>query len=86
MIGVGRTIPSFRLALVEEEQEWKPFRNALDKKDRKEFDSMFADARLYISACSYATRPVRVQPVLMALVFHHYKQLTKMTERMEVVP
>ncbi len=44
-------MPSFRLALIEEEQEWKPFRNALDKKDRKEFDSMFADVRLYISAC-----------------------------------
>jgi hypothetical protein len=48
-------MPSFRLALIEEEHEWKPFRNALDKKDRKEFDSMFADVRLYvrlyISAC-----------------------------------
>jgi hypothetical protein len=81
---MGRTMPSFRLALIEEEQEWKPFRNALDKKDRKEFDSMFADVRLYISACSYATRPVRAQPVFMALAFHHYKQLTKIAERMEM--
>ncbi|MEW6603126.1 MAG: hypothetical protein AB1351_00370 [Thermoproteota archaeon] len=81
---MGRTMPSFRLALVEEEQEWKSFRNALDKNDRKEFDSMFADIRLYISACSYATKPVRVQPVLMTLAFHHYKQLTKMAERMEM--
>lgn len=79
---MGRTMPSFRLALMEEEREWKPFRNALSKRDRKEFDSMFADARLYISACSYATKPVRVQPVFMALVLHHYKQLTKMAERM----
>lgn len=78
-------MPSFRLALIEEEQEWKPFRNALDRRDRKEFDSMFADVRLYISACSYATRPIRVQPVLMALAFHHYKQLTRIAERMEMV-
>jgi hypothetical protein len=28
---MGRTIPSFRLALEMEEREWKPFRNALDK-------------------------------------------------------
>ena len=80
---MGRTIPSFRLALMEEERCWKPFRNALDKQDRKEFDSMFADARLYISACSYATKPVRVQAVLMALAFHHCKQLTKIAEQME---
>lgn len=83
MSSMGRTMPSFRLALMEEEQEWKPFRNALDKQDRKEFDSMFADVRLYISACSYATKPVRVQPVFMALVFHHYKQLIRMVEQME---
>ena len=70
-------MPSFRLALAEEEREWKQFRNSLDRKDRKEFDSMFADARLYISACSYAVKPVRVQPIMLALVFHHYKRLAR---------
>jgi len=35
---MGRTIPSFRIALaMDEKEEWKPFRNALDKSDRKEF-------------------------------------------------
>jgi hypothetical protein len=34
--------------MAEEEREWKSFRNSLDRRDRKEFDSMFADARLYI--------------------------------------
>ena len=75
---MGRTIPSFRLAVAEEEREWKSFRNSLDRRDRKEFDSMFADARLYISACSYAAKPVRLQPIMLALVFHHYKQLVRL--------
>jgi hypothetical protein len=38
---MGRTIPSFRTVLEIEKEEWKPFRNALDKKDRKEFDEMW---------------------------------------------
>ena len=38
---MGRTIPSFRIALAMEKEDWKPFRNALDKKDRKEFDEMW---------------------------------------------
>ena len=38
---MSRTVPSFRIVLVEEKTEWKPFRNALDKKGRKEFDEMF---------------------------------------------
>lgn len=33
-----------------EKDDWKPFRNALDKKDRKKFDEMMFDPpRLYIS-------------------------------------
>jgi hypothetical protein len=30
---MGRTMPSFRIALAREKEEWKPFRNALDPKD-----------------------------------------------------
>jgi hypothetical protein len=48
---MGRTIPSFRIALAMEKEEWKSFRNALDKSDRKKFDEMFDIPRLYISAC-----------------------------------
>jgi hypothetical protein len=32
---MGRTIPSFRIASVEEQKEWKEFRQALDKKIEK---------------------------------------------------
>jgi hypothetical protein len=37
---MGRTGPSFRAVLADEKAEWKPFRNALDKSDRKKFDEM----------------------------------------------
>jgi hypothetical protein len=30
-----RIVPSFRIVLAEEKAEWKPFPNALDKKERK---------------------------------------------------
>jgi hypothetical protein len=49
---MGRTIPSFRIVLKIEKEEWKPFRNALDKKERKAFDEMWDIPRLYITACS----------------------------------
>lgn len=72
---MGRTIPSFRLAQMYEEREWRPFRNALARSERKQFDKIFATSRLYISACSYATKPVLIQPILMSIILHHYKQL-----------
>jgi hypothetical protein len=74
---MGRTIPSFRIALAMEKEDWKPFRNALDKSDRKKFDDMFDIPRLYSSACSYAVQPVRLYPILMSILLYHYKQLTQ---------
>jgi hypothetical protein len=75
---MGRTIPSFRLASVEEEREWKVFRNALDKSERRIFNEMFSISHLYNSACSYATNPIRTRPILMSIMSHHYKQLRKL--------
>ena len=80
---MGRTIPSFRIATVVEEKEWKSFRNSLDKSDRKIFDQMFSVAHMYNSASSYTTKPVRIQPILMSIIFHHYKQLVKLSEEIK---
>lgn len=81
---MGRTIPAFRLVQMYEEAEWKPFRNALSKSERKEFDRMFATSRLYISACSYAVKPIRIQPIFMAIIFHHYRQLVEISEKLGI--
>jgi hypothetical protein len=35
---MGRTIPSFRIVIAQEKKEWKPFREGLDKKEKKMFD------------------------------------------------
>jgi hypothetical protein len=80
---MGRTIPSFRIALELEEAEWKPFRNALDKSDRKKFDDMFDIPRLYLSACSYAVQTVRLHPILMSILLHCYKQLVDCISQVE---
>jgi len=74
---MGRTIPSYRIAAEIERSKWKGFRERLDKKDRKEFDKMFDYSRLYNSAGSNACRPVLMHPILMSIIFEHYKQLRK---------
>jgi hypothetical protein len=73
---MGRTIPSFRIALYQEEKRWKDFRSKLGKKEKISFDQMFAAARLYISACMMCCRPIRLQPIMMAIIFHHFKQIS----------
>jgi hypothetical protein len=80
---MGRTIPSFRIALEMEKEEWKPFRNALDKSDRKIFDEMFDIPQFYISACSNSVQHVRLHPILMSILLYNYKQLTRCTSEVE---
>jgi hypothetical protein len=61
-----------------EEREWKPFRNALDKSDRKKFDEMFDTPRLYISACSNSVQLVPLHPIIIIIIsilVHHYREL-----------
>ena len=79
---MGRTIPSFRQAVWQEYEEWKPFRRALDKADRKLFDQMWDITSIYNSAMSYAANPVRIHPIMMSIIFHHYLQLQDLEKSM----
>jgi hypothetical protein len=80
---MGRTIPSFRIALEMEKEEWKPFRNALDKSDRKEFDEMWDIPRLYVSAYSNSVQLVLLHPIIIiSILFHHDKQLRNASIRL----
>ena len=80
---MGRTVPSFRMAEMQEVEEWRVFRKALPKRERESFDQMLDTARLHISASSFAVRTSRLEGMGMALLFHHYKQLQQLLERIE---
>jgi hypothetical protein len=68
-----------------EREEWKPFRNALDKNDWKKFDEMFDIPRWYISACSNSVQLVPQHPIFMSILFHHYKELKECISQVEQI-
>jgi len=78
---VGGIVHSFRIAAEIERTKWKQFRSYLGKKDRKMFDQMYDYYKLHNTACSNACRPVVIHAVFMAIIFEHYKQLTKLMEQ-----
>ena len=80
---MGRTIPSFRMATVEELKDWKEFRNGLDKCDKKLFDRMYATCHLYNSACMYVANPIRIKPIFMSIIFHHYVTLRELRQKIK---
>jgi hypothetical protein len=81
---LGRTIPSFRLALAEEKSEWGDYRKHLDRSEKKDFEDMFEIPRLYISACSGAVSLVRIHPIFISILFHHYKELMEIAQQIGV--
>jgi hypothetical protein len=82
---MGRTMPSFRIALALEQRDWKPFRSALDKKDRKEFDEMFDVPRLHLSACSYAVQTVRLYPIVMSILLHCFMRIVECEKQVDEI-
>jgi hypothetical protein len=78
---LGRTISSFRIALAEEESEWrKEYRKYLSKRERKAFDEMFALVRPYVSPCSNAVNPIRIRVIIVTILFHHFLDLMYIAE------
>jgi hypothetical protein len=75
---MGRTVPSYRIAAEWEKRKWKSFRQALDKSERKMFDEMMSISRLYNVAGVGACKPVLLHPILMSIIFQHYKQLNEL--------
>jgi hypothetical protein len=77
---MGRTVPSYRLASDREKRKWKVFREKLDKSERKTFDEMMSISRLYNVAGVGSCKPVLFHPILMSIIFEHYKQLEKIKD------
>jgi hypothetical protein len=68
---MGRTIPSLRIALKTEEHDWrKPFRNALDKSERKKFDDEMFELLDFTSqlALLYGAAHKALYPILMSIL------------------
>lgn len=82
---MGRTVPSFRIVIAQDKKEWKLFREALDKKERKEFDEMFDLPKSYISACSNSVQLVPMHPIVISILFHHYKELRECISEVEQI-
>ena len=75
---MGRTVPSYRMASEWEKRKWKPFRERLDKSERKAFNEMMSITRLYNVAGVGACKPILLHTILMSIIFEHYKRVNEL--------
>ena len=80
---MGRTVPSFRIALEQEIASWSQYRRSLGTASRDALDRMLNRARTYCSASSNAVRPVRFEGMFMAMAFDHAKRTEDLSVALE---
>lgn len=74
---MGRTVPSYRMASEREKRKWKVFREKLDKSERRVFDEMMSISLLYNVPGVGSCKPVLLHPILMSIIFEHYKRINE---------
>ena len=80
---MGKTVPSYRMALDREMQRWSGFARALRKEDRAAFDQMMDACRNYASASSNATRPVIFESMVMSILLNQQKILNRLEKELD---
>jgi len=82
---MGRTIPSFRLALADEQVQWVDYRKHLTKHERQAFDELFSTVGLYVSACSMAAKPDRLYVIMTSILLQHYLDLVNIADTLGAI-
>ena len=74
---MGRTVPSFRMALEEELQKWKEFRRGLRIEEQAILDELLNTVRKHADAGSLVCSPNVSEVVFMSIAIELIKQLKK---------
>jgi hypothetical protein len=83
---VGKTVPSYRIALEWEIDRWKGFRKALDnEEDQTAFEELMDMCRNNAMASSNACNPVIFEPMTMSILLAQHKKLMKLEYRLNEV-
>ncbi len=82
---MGKTVPSYRIALEEEIARWKGFVEALRSEDREAFERLMDACRSYASAGSNSTRPVLFEPMAMSMMLSQEKKIIKLRRDLDAI-
>ncbi len=75
---MGRTVPTYRMALESIIRSWADFRRALPKEDREVFDQMMSRARMHASASTYAALSDPVEGALLSILLEQEKEIRRL--------
>jgi hypothetical protein len=77
MMNLGRTVPSFRMAVEQELQKWKEFRRGLRIEEQAILDELLDSVRKHADAGSLVCSPTISEIAMMSILIELKKQLKK---------
>ncbi len=80
---MGRTIPSFRIALDQEINSWTNYRRGLRIEDREYFDNVMRYARIHSDAGSLAARMLLSENVFLSALIEQDKRIVELKTEIE---
>ena len=82
---MGKTVPSFRMALEFEINRWRGFRKALTSdEDREAFDELMDLCRNNAMAAGNACNPIIFEPMVISILMGQQKKLRKLEHNLTV--
>ena len=76
---MGKTVPSYHIAIEEEIAQWKLFRDALPSDEAKQaFDEMVDMCRMNAMAGSNACKPILFEPMTMSILLGQQKRIRQL--------
>ena len=80
---MGKTVPSYRMALEDEIGRWSGFAKALRIEDKEAFDAIMDACRSYASAGSNATQPLLFEPMIISILVSLQKKVTRLEKALD---
>ncbi len=83
---MGKTVPSFRMALEDEIYRWKNFRNALVSDDEKlAFDDIMDMCRNMAMAAGNACSPIIFEPMVFSILLGQQKRIKTLQRKIDAL-
>ncbi len=79
---MGKTVPSYRMALETEIARWQGFARALRAEEREAFEALMDACRNTASAGGNATNPVLFEPMVMSIFLSLQMRVTRLEKEL----
>ena len=79
---MGKTVPSYRMALEAEIARWQGFARALRAEEREAFEALMDACRNTASAGGNATNPVLFEPMAMSIFLSLQMRVTRLEKEL----